>query len=498
MSIRKYFESQKILIINIALVCLIIGFFIGIVSFSCSTRLSSNMVAYAQEKSSSTEEIEALEKIQYSFRKAVDAVLPVVVEINVVDIVTQDVPDWGFPFDFFFSPEEKDDNEPKQREYRQQGLGSGVIVKQNGDKVYVLTNNHVVGNAEEISITLHEGKTYSAKLVGKDERKDLALVVFNENKKVPLANLGDSDLASVGDWALAIGNPLGFNYTVTAGIISALGRRGGPAENISDFIQTDAAINQGNSGGALINIHGQIIGINTWIASRTGLSQGYGFAIPINNAKKAINDFIEFGKVEYGWLGVQISDSSPEVKEQMFLKDIKGSFVSQVFRNSPADKAELQPGDYIVKVDGEQVIDTDHLLRIIADIPGGKTSKFEVIRMKETITLDVKLGIRPEEKKIAAQNKNLWPGLSVFPLSDEIKERLEISKTTNGLIISQVLKDTPADIAGFKEYDIIKELNGVQISGMLDFFKLLNNKDSKDLMFVFERKGVDLKIGLVR
>jgi Do/DeqQ family serine protease len=445
------------------------------------------------------EGIEALESIQYSFRKVAEKVLPVVVEINVVDIVTQDSPGFNSPWDFFFGPDDKNEGEePKQREYRQQGLGSGVIVRQTGNQVYVLTNNHVVGDAEEINVTLYEGKEYTAKLVGKDERKDLALVVFEEKKKVPVADLGDSDVISVGDWALAIGNPLGYSYTVTAGIVSAIGRRGGPGENISDFIQTDAAINQGNSGGALVNIRGQVIGINTWIASRTGLYSGYGFAIPINNATKSIDDFIKYGKVEYGWLGVQITDPIDEVKEDLKVADKAGSFVSQVFQDSPADKSGVLPGDYITQVNEIDVKDTDHLLRIIAEIPGGKSSDFKIIRMGDTMTLKVTLGIRPEEKKIAAQNKNLWPGMSVVPLTDEIKDNLEIDSNTKGIIIAYVLDDTPADIAGFEDYDIIYKINKKEINGLKDFYTALNDKKAKELDFYFERKGVDLKIGLIR
>lgn len=498
MMIKKLFNSKKILVINIALVCLIIGFLIGVISISCSTKFSSNGIVFAQDESKSIEGIEALESIQYSFRKVAEKVLPVVVEINVIDIVTQDAPSFDLPWEFFFGPDLDDDDNSDPREYKQQGLGSGVIVRQTGNQVYVLTNNHVVGEAEEINVTLYKGSTYTAKLVGKDERKDLALVVFEESNKVPVADLGNSDVASVGDWVLAIGNPLGYSYTVTAGIVSAIGRHGGPAENISDFIQTDAAINQGNSGGALVNIRGQVIGINTWIASRTGLYTGYGFAIPINNATKAIDDFIKYGKVEYGWLGVQITDPVDDVKEALGLADKKGSFVSQVFKDSPAYKSGILPGDFIINVNDIDVKDTDHLLRIIGDIPGGKTSDFTIIRQDKTMNLKVKLGIRPEEKKIAAQNKNLWPGMSVAPLTDEIRKRLELDATVNGVIIAYILDDTPADVAGFKDYDIIKKINNTEIKNIIDFYKALNDKSKKDIDFYFERKGVDLKIGLVR
>jgi S1-C subfamily serine protease len=334
--------------------------------------------------------------------------------------------------------------------------------------------------------------------VGKDERKDLALIVATTNDKIAVADLGDSDQMFVGDWVLAIGNPLGLEYTVTAGIVSAIGRRGGPTENISDFIQTDAAINQGNSGGALVNIKGQVIGINTWIATQTGTYAGYGFAIPINNAKTVIDNFIKYGKVEYGWLGVQISDASPEVMNDLKLENIEGSMVSQVFKGSPADKAGILPGDYVTKVNNTGIKDTDHLLRIIGEIPGGKTSSFELLRAGKKMTSSVTLSKRPEEKDIASQNKNLWPGLSIIPLTDDIRDRFDIEKSKKGLLIAYVIQNSPADIGGLKVGDLIKQMNNEEVNTVTDFYKQLNDKSKNEVMFTYERKGVDLKIGLVR
>jgi Do/DeqQ family serine protease len=504
MGIKNFFKSQKLLIVNIALICLVVGFVAGIFYFNTTTKLTDAGIVKAEDTTKSKQGLEALENIQYSFRQVAEKVLPVVVEVDVVDVVTQDTPEFGLPFEFFFGPNDnnndnnKDKEQPKKREFKQEGLGSGVIVKKDGDKIYVLTNNHVAGTAEKISVKVYGGKKYQAKLIGKDERKDLALIMFTTNDKIQVAELGDSDQVYVGDWALAIGNPLGLEYTVTAGIISALGRRGGPSENISDFIQTDAAINQGNSGGALVNIKGQVVGINTWIATTTGRYAGYGFAIPINNAKAAIENFIKFGKVEYGWLGVQISEPSPDLAKDMKLEDIQGSMVSQVFKGSPADKGGLLPGDYITKANNIDVTNTDHLLRIIGDIPSGKSAKFELIRAGKKMTIEIALAKRAEEKDIASQNKNLWPGLSVVVISDEIRDRFEIPKDKKGLLVGYVIPNSPADVAGLKSGDIIKQMNNEPVNSISEFYRLLNDKSKGEVMFTYERKGVDLKIGLVR
>ncbi|MBN1411679.1 MAG: Do family serine endopeptidase [Spirochaetales bacterium] len=502
MWLKKLFKSEKILMINIALVCLIIGFVFGVIAFTGSGKTSGDNIVFAEDLKKSQQGIETLESIQYSFNQVAEKVLPVVVEIDVVNIVSQDVPEWGFPFDFFYGPNKEKENgdkdkEPKKQEFRKQGLGSGVIVRKSGGMVYVLTNNHVVGDADEIKVKLNDSREFMAKLIGKDERKDLALVSFETAENIPIATLGDSDKLRVGDWALAVGNPMGLESTVTAGIVSALGRRGGPGENISDFIQTDAAINPGNSGGALVNIRGHVIGINTWIASTTGTYAGYGFAIPINNAKKSIDDFIAYGKVEYGWLGVQISDPRDEILKQMGIEGKKGSMVSQVFKGSPAEKYGLLPGDYVTRVNDMDIKDTDHLMRVVGEITGSQLTRFDIIRERKNKTVSIKLSVRPEEKNIAAQNKNLWPGMIVYPITKEIKDELKL-KDSNGLIILQVLDGTPAGIAGFKEGDIIQKMNNVNIGTVSDFYKNLNDKSKKELMFNLLREDTEFKIGLIR
>jgi Do/DeqQ family serine protease len=502
------FQSGNFLIINIVLVSLIIGFALGVFSFSCSTRLAAGEKVLAQDKSQVPAELAALEHTQYSFRYIAEQVVPVVVEISTVDIVKQSMPD--SPFEWFFNPQDdnkKDDKDkdkpkpaPKEKEYKKSGLGSGVIVRRNGNTYYVLTNNHVVGEAEEISVTVNLGKEdteYKATLIGGDERTDLALVSFESKENLPVAKLGDSDASFVGDWVLAIGNPFGYESTVTAGIISASGRRGGPSSNINEFIQTDAAINPGNSGGALVNIRGEVIGINTWIASNTGTSMGYGFAIPINSAKKAIDDFIKQGKIEYAWLGVQITTPDKELIKALKLGTEKGALVLHVFKGSPAEKGGILPGDYITRLNEIMIKDHFHLTQFLGGLDASKQAEFELIRLGEKKKLSLKLAVREDEKKIAALNKNLWPGLTVYPLTAELKKELETT-ATQGLVIDNTLEGTPADTAGFKSRDIITRINDTPVETVMDFYKALNASGVNELKFRLLRNNTEVVIGLIR
>jgi Do/DeqQ family serine protease len=459
-------------------------------------------MAFAQDTSTQSPELVSLQSLQASFRQVAQKVMPSVVLIDVIDVVKQDTSDTTSPFDFFFNPFRRDEDEKNpfnDREFERSGLGSGVIVRRTGNQVYVLTNNHVVEVADEISVTLNDERKFEATLVGKDERKDLALIVFETNEEVAVSELGDSEQLHVGDWALAVGNPMGLQSTVTAGIISALGREGGPnPSNIVDYIQTDAAINPGNSGGALVNIYGQVIGINSWIYSTTGTYTGYGFAIPINNAKKAIDDFINYGKAEYGWLGVSIMDPGEEFKEQMELPAEDGAFVSNVFKGSPAQKGGILPGDYIIKLNGMDINGTRHLTTLIGDLSPKDTQEFVLIRQGKEITLRIKLAIRKEEREIAKNNKNLWPGLNPVPLTDSIRNRFDIPDSVQGLILDRMDNESPGKIAGFTMGDVILKINNQKISTLKDFYAAINGGKSDEIMIKFWRDGVELIIGLVR
>lgn len=475
----------------------IVGLFFLFVLFSSCTTFSPKKDQNSPSQNVPFSDIEVLRAVQHSFNSIAEQVRPVVVEINVEEIVKQKLPEGNWPWNFFFG-NPPSDNQPKEKEYKKYGLGSGVIVRRVGNKVYILTNNHVVGEAEKIEIKLYDHRKFTASLVGKDSRKDLALVVFSTKESVPIAKLGDSSRLKIGDWVLAIGNPLGFESTVTAGIISGLGRHGGPAGNISDFIQTDAAINQGNSGGALTDIDGNVVGINTWITSPTGGSIGLGFAIPINNAKKAIDDFIKKGKVDYGWLGVNIGDPIPTVAEDLKIENTKGALVYDVFKGSPADKGGILPGDYIHEVNGKVIDDSNNLVMLVGDLPAGKKAHFTIIRNGTLIKLSIKITIRKEEKKVIALKKNLWPGFSVVRITKDVRDQLKLPDDANGLIIVKVESGTPAAIAGLKQLDIIKSINDKEIKNLMNFYKELNNKSAGKLIFKLRRKGKELLIGLPR
>jgi len=438
----------------------------------------------------------SLEAIQLSFRDIARRVLPVVVEIDVTETVTQAQ---GTPFDFF------NRGDQGNREFQRSGLGSGIIVQQAGSTVFVLTNKHVVESATEISVKLHDQRTFKAKVVGMDPRKDLAVVSFESRAALPVAELGRSSELEPGDLVLAVGNPFGFESSITMGIVSAVGRSGPDGRSqYTDYIQTDAAINQGNSGGALVDIRGRLVGVNTWIASSTGGgSVGIGFAIPVDNAKKTISDFIAKGKVEYGWLGVQIGDLAETAPYAGFSKDLKvegrrGALVVATYKGSPADRAGLAPGDFVVRVDGQEVRNRDHLTQIVGGLAAGSTHEFEVIRYGERQALTVKIGVRDDKDEVAPA-KSLWPGMTVVKLTDEIRSAAKLAAGVDGLLVGAVTDpDTPAAKAGFKAGDVIVSVNGKPAKNVMDYFQALNDASKRSVSFAVNRSGKELTIELPR
>jgi Do/DeqQ family serine protease len=475
----------------------------GVASAYPPSELASQALTadYSPGTIGNTSGLSTLQSLQEAFRSVAAEVLPTVVEIDVVDVVKQQVPSFTNPFEFFFGPQGDNPQAPQEREFRQQGLGSGVIVRHTGGKVYVLTNNHVAGEAEEISVKLNDGRRFTAQLVGADPNRDLALVMFETGEPVPVAQLGDSDSLQVGDWVLAVGSPLGFDSTVTAGIVSAIGRHSMPGMSVAgftDYIQTDAAINQGNSGGALVNIYGRVVGINTWIASPSGGNVGLGFAIPVNNAKKAIDDFITKGKIEYGWLGVSMGGVSAEGLKDLKLENSRGAFVYGVFKDSPADKAGVLPGDFITEVNGEGLRDTSELLLRIGNLEPGSRAQLNIIRYGQPLQLTVKINARETEQNLAARSDKLWPGFSVVPITDDIRSQLNLPKSSGKLAIGAVEQGGLADVAGLKSGDVVRKVNGKAVSTVLDFYKAFNSGTSKEIMLTLERQNTELVIGLVR
>lgn len=499
MSEQTLFHSRKFFVFNLVLVGIIAGFLLALFTFSCSTRIPSGNIAQAQQTPVSMNEPSGSVGGPPSFRAIVKKVLPVVVEVNVTDIIKQPVPDigQGFPFNFLFPPGGggQGNNPPQNQQFKQEGLGSGVIVRREGNTYYVLTNNHVVGNASTIEVTLYNNAKFPAKLVGKDARKDLALISFQSNdSNIPIAQLGNSNDAQVGDWVLAIGNPFGFMSTVTAGIISAKGRTGvGPGNTIDQFLQTDAAINRGNSGGALVNMAGQVIGINDWIVAPSGGSVGLGFAIAINDAKRAITDFIQHGSVQYGWLGVSVQDpATPELAKQLGVEGKSGSLVYHVFLDSPAAKGGIQPGDFITSINGKSVQDTEDLIRMVGDLAPGDKATFDFVRYGRSMSTTVTIGLRGNQQQID-QNRKLWPGISVVPLDDQIRQQLNLAAGVSGLVVASVIDKTPASIAGIQQGDIVRKINGEQIANAIDFYRAIN-QDKGSFNFQIERQGSSFDI----
>lgn len=472
----------------------------GLLSFSCKANKGSANVAFAETTPAVTipqNSLSVVEAMQTTFQSISSGVLPAVVEVDVTEKTKVDNynPFQDLPF-FFGTPDQnKNDEEDNSREYTQEGLGSGVIVKRNGNTVYVLTNNHVAGNATTIKIKLNDDREFDGKLVGADERIDVALVSFEtSDKDITIATLGDSDKVQQGDICLALGSPLGYFGSVTQGIVSATGRSGSGIGSISDFIQTDAAINQGNSGGPLVNIYGEVIGINTWIASQSGGSQGLGFSIPINNIKKAIDQFIEKGKLTYGWLGVSLVDVNKEYKESLGVGNITGAFASQIFLNSPAMKGGMQAGDFIISLNGHDVKTVDQLVREVGNIPAGDTAKFVVIRGKSKVEITVK--IEERTKDVSSDNSKLWPGFIATPLTDDVRKSIKLDdKKVKGVVVSNIQDKSPAAALRLQEGDVITAVNDKPVTNVNEFYSALDINRNKEIWFDIYSDGHTISTG---
>ena len=457
---------------------------------SCSgkERVKSAVTAFADTESSTSipaDSLSVVEALQNVFRSVSSEVLKSVVEVDVVETKTRPAnPFADIPFFFFGQP--NGDNEGT-REYKQSGLGSGVIVRKDGNTYYVLTNEHVAGSADEISVKLYDSREFTCKLVGKDERKDIALLSFESKDDIPVASLGDSDKVQSGDICFAMGTPLGYFGSVTQGIVSATGRDGSGIGNISDFIQTDAAINQGNSGGPLVNIYGEIIGINTWIASQSGGSQGLGFAIPINNVKKAISDFISDGKVTYGWMGVSLTALDKDYEKALGIDGKKGAFVAQIFLNSPAAKGGIQAGDFIIALNGKNVKDVDQLVRDVGDLRVGETADFTVIRGGKEIHVSVK--IEGRDDSVVTDNSKLWPGFMAHPITEEIRKEMKLDNSVKGVVVTNVQAKSPAAALRIQNGDIITAVNGKPVTNISEFYNELVTKQKEIWFSIYTSEG---------
>ena len=422
--------------------------------------------------------------IQEDFRQVAGDVLPVVVEINVVQTVTRNPSPLS---ELFGNP-----NGNNQQEFQRPGLGSGVILRRNGNDVYVVTNAHVVRNADQIQVVLHDEREFSAELVGRDPRTDLAVVKFTSSEDVPVAEFGEASSLYIGDWVLAIGNPFGFESTVTAGIVSAVSRRpepGQPVTSYTDFIQTDAAINPGNSGGALVNLDSQVVGINTWIASQSGSSAGIGFAVPASVVERVTDDIIEHGRVIYGWLGVGIQDVDPAtlpgVRSSLDLQDEEGALVVNVHQASPAE-GKLQPGDFVTSINGNNVTDATSLTRAVGELSPGTATTFDIVRFGESMSFEVTLAERAPEEEVQSAS-NLWPGGVAVGLTDQVREQLGIPNRLSGVLLIGVIANSPFANAGLQNGDLVSEIGGESIETPADFYRAITDDSFRYAFTVFRR-----------
>jgi serine protease Do len=383
------------------------------------------------------------------------------------------------PFHEFFGP--FFDRGPS-RDFKQRSLGSGFLIDLEG---HIVTNNHVIEGADEIKVKLADGKEYDAKLVGRDPNTDLALIKIKGSSALVPLQMGDSENLDVGSWVVAIGSPFGLEQTVTAGIVSAKGRviGAGPYDN---FIQTDASINPGNSGGPLLNLSGEVVGINTAIVAQ---GQGIGFAIPVNLAKNIIDQLKENGSVTRGWLGVGIQDLTPELAEYYGMKDKRGVLVSQVFKGDPAEKAGVKPNDIIVAVDGKPVNTSRELSATIAGLEVGKRAAITVIRDGQEKTLYAELAKRQDVDLTAKQElkDDSDLGMQVTELTPESARRFGHAEDEKGILVVGVQPGSKADQAGIQQGDLLKEINRKPVDSVKTLKSELKDKSGDSVQFLVKR-----------
>jgi serine protease Do len=433
-----------------------------------------------------------------SFSDLAARLSPMVVNVKVVKVEKVgsfpafpqgEMPD-GFRdfFNHFFQGMPNMNMPQNQQMPRIQGAGSGVIISKDG---YVLTNNHVIEGAKEVTVTLSDHQEHKARIVGRDPKTDLAVLKIEGGGTFPAATLGDSDHLKVGDWVIAIGNPFGLNNTVTSGIVSAKGRviGAGPYDN---FIQTDASINPGNSGGPLFNMKGEVVGINTAIISQ---GQGIGFAIPVNTVKPLVPQLETKGSVTRGYLGVTIQTITPALEKALKLQEQKGALVADVTKDSPAAKAGVQRGDVIVAFNGKDVTDSHDLPALVASTPIGQQATVTILRNGQKMQLAVKVGELPSERADNAASpegsaqpaKTKW-GLQLREVNPELASQLHL-QSDQGVAVVGVKPGSRADEAGIQKGDIILEVNRQPVTSVNEAIKKINGSQDKDHLLLYVQRG---------
>ena len=377
---------------------------------------------------------------------------------------------------------------------RQNGVGSGFIIDNNGT---ILTNYHVVNNAQKVSVTLSDGKSYDAKVIGKDEKTDIAVIKIDAGRELPAVALGDSDRLEVGEWVMAIGNPFGLDHTVTSGIVSAKGRQigAGPYDN---FIQTDASINPGNSGGPLLNLRGEVVGINTAIFSQSGGNIGIGFAIPTNSVKDLLPQLKDKGRVVRGYLGTTVQKVTPEIADSLGLKQNAGALVADVVKGGPAEKAGVKAGDIIVEFDRKEIKDSSDLPAAVARVAPGTVVQLKIAREGKQISLPITVGEMKDSEVVASAGHESEMGLTVQPITPDIAQSLGLERA-EGLVVASVKPGSAADEAGLRSGDVITQINRRPVKNLADYNREISrNEKSKSVLFLVRRGESSVFLALKR
>jgi len=450
------------------------------------------------------EALNAALAMQRAFRNIAKSVGPAVVSVNVVQTVAQ-----GNPYNelfgddlfrYFFGDRGQGQQRPQQRR-KSVSAGSGFIIDKKG---YILSNFHVVKQASEITVVLIDGREFKATVVGTDSATDIALLKIDPSGEIPVVALGDSDKLEVGDWTIAIGNPFNLPGTFTVGVVSAKSRGdqiGAPYQN---FIQTDTAINPGNSGGPLVNISGEVVGINTMIYTRTGGSLGIGFAIPVNIAKNVVSSLIKDGKFERGYIGIYPGPIDDGMRTALKLPKESGVIVNSVIADGPAARAGMKDGDVILAIDGQDIISVPQLMRIVAEVPAGKTVPFVIQRQWQKMTLQITVVKRPDDEKLSRKEDTpqsetaAWLGMQIAPVSSinplQLR-RLGIDPNETGVVITGFSENAPE--SELAPGDLIKEINYVAINSIDDYRRFVEaNKGKKSFIFKVKRQGQMLWVGM--
>ena len=464
--------------LSVAALFLIVGLIIGLL---ISSNLDIQTSAYTERPAKpSSEAVSILQSFSDALVEVVSAVRPTVVNISTTRVVTTQ---GGGGFNDPFFRRFFGDQPSQPREEERSSLGSGVIVSTEG---YILTNSHVIKDADTITVTLADKREFEGKLVGTDPKTDIAVIKI-EAKDLHAIGWGSSDDLRVGEFVIAVGSPYGLDQTVTSGIVSAKGRANVRIADYEDFIQTDAAINPGNSGGPLINIRGQLVGINTAIFSTTGGYQGIGFSIPSNMVQVVMDSLIKHGKVVRGWLGVTIQPVTSELAEQFKLKEARGAIISDVTEGSPADKGGLRRGDVILEFEGKNVTDSVNLRnRVAATAPNTKVT-FKVSRNGKLKTITLAIGeLTPENLASVGAYSNVLRNVQIQELTPEIKQSLGITSRVSGVVVTDAPEDT-----GLQRADVILEINRQGVEDVVTYNKVVARipEDSDVLLLVFRKGG---------